>query len=84
MIEPVVESGQISVSLAAQAQEMKSILEPVVSIAEHLHRDFSLEFPADHVAMSFRNSKSSYQRQECPPALVTSAMRVEARGRMME
>jgi len=77
--------AQLSVSLAAQANEMKSIQELQVWIAEHLHRQLSLEFLAERVAMSVRNFERVFAREVgMSPARYVRQVRVEAAQRMMD
>jgi transcriptional regulator GlxA family with amidase domain len=77
--------AQISVSLAAQAKEMRSIQELQVWIAENLHKDLSLPILADRVAMSVRNFERVFARElGSTPARYVLQMRVEAAQRMLE
>ena len=55
--------AQIRVSLAAQANETKSIHELQVWLAEHLHKQLSLDLLADRVAMSVRTFERVFQRE---------------------
>jgi transcriptional regulator GlxA family with amidase domain len=77
--------AQLSVSLAAQANEMKSIQELQVWIAEHLHQELSLQLLADRVAMSLRNFERVFAREVgMSPARYVRQLRVEAAQRMIE
>jgi transcriptional regulator GlxA family with amidase domain len=77
--------AQISVSLAAQAKEMKSIQELQVWIAENLRQQLSLSILADRVAMSVRNFERVFTRElGVSPARYVLQMRIEAAQRMLE
>jgi transcriptional regulator GlxA family with amidase domain len=77
--------AQLSVSLAAQAEEMKSIQELQVWIAENLRQELSLRILAERVAMSVRNFERVFTRElGVSPARYVLQMRVEAAQRMME
>jgi transcriptional regulator GlxA family with amidase domain len=77
--------AQLSVSLAAQAEEMKSIQELQVWIAENFHRQLSLQILADRVAMSVRNFERVFKRElGVSPARYVLQMRIEAAQRMLE
>ena len=77
--------AQLSVSLAAQAKEMKSMQELQVWIAENLHQQLSLPILADRVAMSVRNFERVFTRElGVSPARYVLEMRVEAARRMLE
>jgi transcriptional regulator GlxA family with amidase domain len=77
--------AQLSVSLSAQAKEMKSIQELQVFIAENLQRQLSLSILADRVAMSVRNFERVFTRElGVSPARYVLQMRVEAARRMLE
>ena len=77
--------AQLSVSLAAQANEMRSIQELQVWIAENLHQQLSLQILADHVAMSVRNFERVFRRElGVSPARYVLQMRIEAAQRMLE
>ena len=77
--------AQLSVSLAAQAKEMKSIQELQVWIAENLRQQLSLPILADRVAMSVRNFGRVIRRElGVSPARYVLQMRVEAAQRMLE
>jgi len=77
--------AQLSVSLAIQAREMKSIQELQVWIAEHVHKDLSLQLLADRVAMSVRNFERVFAREVgMSPARYVRHVRVEAARRMID
>ena len=77
--------AQLSVSLAAQANEMKSIQELQVWIAEHLRNDLSVQLLADRVAMSVRNFERVFAEEVgISPARYVRQVRVEAAQRMIE
>lgn len=77
--------AQISISLAAQAEEMRSIQELQVWIAENLHKELSVPTLADRVAMSVRNFERVFARElGLSPARYVLQMRVEAAQRMLE
>jgi transcriptional regulator GlxA family with amidase domain len=76
---------QLSVSLAAQGNEMKSIQELLVWIADHLDRELSVHLLADRVAMSPRNFERVFRREVgVAPARYIRQMRVEAAQRLIE
>jgi transcriptional regulator GlxA family with amidase domain len=76
---------QLSVSLANQASEMKSVQELQVWIADHLDRNLSVQALAQHVAMSVRNFERVFTRETgCTPARYVAQMRVEAARRQLE
>jgi transcriptional regulator GlxA family with amidase domain len=54
---------QLSVSLSAQASEMKAIQELQVWIADNLRRKLSVQVLADRVAMSVRNFERVFTRE---------------------
>lgn len=77
--------AQLSVSLAAQSNEMKSIQEIQVWIAENVHQPLSLQILADRVAMSVRNFERVFTRElGISPARYVLQIRVEAPRRMLE
>jgi len=77
--------AQLSVSLCAQAHEMRSIHELQVWIAENLHRQLSLPILAARVAMSVRNFERVFtQELGISPARYVLQMRIEAAQRMLE
>jgi transcriptional regulator GlxA family with amidase domain len=76
--------AQLSVSLAAQANEMRSIQELQVWIAEYFHKDLSVQLLADRVAMSVRNFERVFAREVgMSPARYVRQVRVEAAQRML-
>lgn len=79
------EQAQLSVSQAAEADEMKSIQELQVWIAENRHRQLSLPILANGVAMSARNFQRVFARElGVSPARYVLQMRMEAAQRMLE
>jgi len=77
--------AQLSVSLSAQANEMKSIHELQVWIAEHLHKELSVPLLAERVAMSVRNFERIFARQMGKsPARYICEARVEAAQRLID
>jgi transcriptional regulator GlxA family with amidase domain len=77
--------SQISVSLAAQASEMRSIQELQVWIAENLHQPLSLQVLASRAAMSVRNFERVFTLETgVSPARYVLQMRIEAAQRMLE
>ncbi|MCI0601788.1 AraC family transcriptional regulator [bacterium] len=56
---------QVSVSLAAQASEMKAIQELQVWIRENVHRKLTVQILADRVAMSVRNFERMSSANSC-------------------
>jgi transcriptional regulator GlxA family with amidase domain len=77
--------AQLSVSLAAQAKEMKSIQELQVWIADNLQSQLSVPILAKRAAMSKRNFERVFTREvgESPGRYVAK-MRVESAQRMLE
>jgi transcriptional regulator GlxA family with amidase domain len=76
---------QLSVSLASQASEMKSIRELQIWIAEHLAARLSVEGLADRMAMSVRNFERVFTREVgTTPSQYVLHMRVEAARRLLE
>jgi transcriptional regulator GlxA family with amidase domain len=76
--------AQLSVSLAAQGNEMRSIQELLVWIADHLDRDLSLPVLASRVAMSPRNFERVFRREVgVSPAHYVRRVRVEAAQRLL-
>lgn len=76
---------QLSVSLAKQSSEMKSIRELQVWIADHLEKNLSVQVLAQRVAMSVRNFERVFTRETgCTPARYVAQMRVEAARRQLE
>ena len=77
--------AQVSVSLTRQAEEMKSIQEIQVWIAENLQRKLSLQILAERAAMSVRNFERVFTREVgVSPARYVLRMRVEAAQRILE
>jgi transcriptional regulator GlxA family with amidase domain len=77
--------AQLSVSLAVQADEMQSIQELRIWIAENLHRELSVQRLAERVAMSVRNFERVFAREVgMSPARYVRQVRVEAAQRMIE
>jgi transcriptional regulator GlxA family with amidase domain len=76
---------QLSVSLAKQASEMKSIRELQVWVADHLEKNLSVQALAQRVRMSVRNFERVFTRETgCTPARYVAQMRVEAARRQLE
>ena len=76
---------QLSVSLANQASEMKSIQELQVWIADHLEKSLSVQVLAGRTAMSVRNFERVFTRETgCTPARYVAQMRVESARRQLE
>jgi transcriptional regulator GlxA family with amidase domain len=77
--------AQLSVSLAAQAKEMKSIWELQIWIADNLQSQLSVPILAKRAAMSKRNFERVFTREvgESPGRYVAK-MRVESAQRMLE
>jgi transcriptional regulator GlxA family with amidase domain len=76
---------QLSVSLAKQASEIKSIQELQVWVADHLEKNLSVQALAQRVAMSVRNFERVFTRETgCTPARYVAQMRVEAARRRLE
>jgi transcriptional regulator GlxA family with amidase domain len=74
-----------SVSLAAQANEMKSIQEHQVWIAEHLNNELSVQLLAERAGMSLRNFERVFARESgMSPARYLRKARVEAAERMID
>jgi transcriptional regulator GlxA family with amidase domain len=70
---------QLSVSLASQASEMKSIRELQIWIAEHLQTNLSVENLAGRMSMSVRNFERVFTREVgTTPSQYVLQMRVEA------
>jgi len=77
--------AQLSVSLAAQANEMKSIQELQTWIADNLKRDLSVQLLAERAAMSVRNFERVFAREVgMSPAGYVRQLRVEAAQRSLE
>jgi transcriptional regulator GlxA family with amidase domain len=76
---------QLSVSLARQASDMKTIQELQVWIADNVERELSVQVLARRVAMSVRNFERVFTRETgCTPARYVTHMRVEAARRELE
>jgi AraC-like DNA-binding protein len=76
---------QLSVSLAAQASEMRVLQELQLWIAENLQRRLSVEDLAGQVAMSVRNFERVFTREVgTAPAQYVLHIRVEAARRQLE
>jgi transcriptional regulator GlxA family with amidase domain len=76
---------QLSLSLAAQASEMRALQELQLWIAENLQRRLSVEDLAGHVAMSARNFERVFTREVgTAPAQYVLRVRVEAARRQLE
>jgi len=76
---------QLSVSLSAQASEMKAIQELLIWITENLRKKLSVQALADRAAMSLRNFERVFTREvgRTPFQYVLQA-RVEAARRQLE
>jgi transcriptional regulator GlxA family with amidase domain len=75
---------QLSISLASQASEMKSIQELQIWIADNLHRKLSVQLLAERVAMSVRNFERVFTREiGCAPLQYVAQLRVEAARRQL-
>ena len=76
---------QLSVSLAKQASDMRSIQELQVWIADHVDANLSVQALAERVAMSVRNFERVFTREiGCTPARYVAQVRVEAARRALE
>jgi transcriptional regulator GlxA family with amidase domain len=76
---------QLSVSLASQASEMKSIQELQVWVAENLQKKLSVQSLADKMSMSVRNFERVFTREVgATPSHYILQMRVEAARRQLE
>jgi transcriptional regulator GlxA family with amidase domain len=76
---------QYSVSLAAQASEMKAIQELQVWMAENLSRDLSVEILAQRAAMSPRNFQRVFLREVGKtPSHYVQELRLEAAQRQLD
>jgi transcriptional regulator GlxA family with amidase domain len=75
---------QLSVSLASQASEMKSIQELQIWIADNLSQKLSVQLLAERVAMSVRNFERVFMREVGrAPSRYIAQMRVEAARRQL-
>lgn len=76
---------QLSISLSAQASEMRSLQELQLWIAENLQKRLSIEELAGHVAMSARNFERVFTREVgITPAQYVLHVRVEAARRKLQ
>lgn len=76
---------QLSVSLAAQASEMRVLQELQLWIAENLRKRLSVEELARHVAMSVRNFERVFTREVgTTPSQYVLHVRVEAARRQLQ
>lgn len=76
---------QVSVSLSAQASEMKSIQELQQWIAENFHKDLSVQILADQAAMSVRTLERVFARElHKTPSEYLLQVRVEAAAHQLE
>src|SRR4029077_7956715 len=76
---------QLSVSLSAQASEMKAIQELQVWITDNLRKKLSMQVLADRVAMSVRNFERVFTRElGKTPSQYVLQMRAEAARRKLE
>ena len=76
---------QLSVSLAAQASEMRALQELQLWIAENLRKRLSVEELACHVAMSVRNFERVFTREVgITPSQYVLHVRVEAARRQLQ
>lgn len=77
--------NQLSVSLAAQASDMRAMQELQIWIAENLRRKLSVRMLADHIAMSVRNFERIFTRElGKTPSKYILQMRVEAARDQLE
>lgn len=76
---------QVSISLAAQASQMKAMQELQVWIVENIHKKLSVPVLADRVAMSVRNFERVFTREvgERPSRYILN-VRVEAARHQLE
>ncbi len=76
---------QVSVSLSAQASEVKTIQQIQVWMAENLHKKLSAEILAKRAAMSLRNFERVFAREVgLTPARYILRLRVESARRQLE
>ena len=76
---------QYSVSLAAQASQMKAIQDLQVWIAENVRKKLSVQMLADHFAMSVRNFERVFTRElGRTPSKYILQVRVEEAQRQLE
>lgn len=77
--------AQLSISLSAQAKEMKSIQELQVWIADHLQSQLSIPVLAKRASMSPRNFERVFKREVgVSPARYVLQLRVESAQRTLE
>src|SRR5262245_63497681 len=75
---------QLSVSLASQASEMRSIQELKIWVADYVVREISLNSMAERAAMSVRNFERVFTREVgSAPSRYVSQLRVEAARRQL-
>lgn len=75
---------QLSVSLASQASEMRSIQELQIWMADNLHRELSVQALAERAAMSVRNFERVFTREVgSAPSRYVAQLRVEAARRRL-
>jgi transcriptional regulator GlxA family with amidase domain len=75
---------QLSVSLASQASEMRSIQELQIWMADNLQRELSVQALAERVAMSVRNFERVFTREVgSAPSRYVAQLRVEAARRQL-
>jgi transcriptional regulator GlxA family with amidase domain len=75
---------QLSVSLASQASEMRSIQELQIWMADNLHRELSVQTLAERAAMSVRNFERVFTREVgSAPSRYVAQLRVEAARRQL-
>src|SRR5262249_17672145 len=76
--------GQLSVSLAAQAAETRSIQQLQVWIAENIHRKLPVRMLADRVSMSGRNFQRIFTREvgQTPSRYILQSRVEAARGQL--
>jgi transcriptional regulator GlxA family with amidase domain len=75
---------QLSVSLASQASEMKTIQELQIWMADNLSRDLSVQTLAERAAMSVRNFERVFTREVgSAPSRYVAQLRVEAARRQL-
>ena len=76
---------QLSVSLSAQASEMRAVQELQVWIAENIRRPLSVQVLAERLSMSVRNFERTFTREVGrTPAHYVLQIRVEAARRQLE
>ena len=76
---------QLSVSLSAQASEMRAVQELQVWIAENIRRPLSVQVLAERLSMSVRNFERTFTREVgTTPAQYVLQVRVEAARRQLE